>query len=174
MKEIIDHQALKRTLVRISHEIIERHKGVSNIVLVGVQTRGAFLAKRIQQNLEQFEGEKIACGVLDISKYRDDEKKQDRNLTNIDFDLTNKDVILVDDVLFKGRTVRAALDALFDLGRPRSIQLVVLIDRGHRELPIRADFVGKNIPTSLSEDVSVQLEEIDGIDRVLLSSIKQI
>lgn len=171
VKEIIDQQAIKRTLVRISHEIIERNKGIGNIVLLGVHTRGAFLAKRIQSNLKQFEGEELPCGIIDIAKYRDDEKKRDVSQTQVDFDITDKDVILVDDVLFKGRTVRAALDAIFDLGRPRSIQLVVLIDRGHRELPIRADFVGKNIPTSISEDVAVQLVETDGVDRVILSTV---
>ncbi|WDC84058.1 bifunctional pyr operon transcriptional regulator/uracil phosphoribosyltransferase PyrR [Caloramator sp. mosi_1] len=171
--KLLDENSIRRTLVRLSHEIIEKNKGVSDIALVGIKTRGVPIAKRIAEFINQFEGVDIPVGILDITLYRDDltEKYEDPKIndTKIDFDIKNKKIILVDDVLFTGRTVRAALDAIVDIGRPKSIQLAVLIDRGHRELPIRADYVGKNVPTSLSEIVHVHLKEIDGEDVVLIS-----
>ena len=151
--------------MRIAHEILEKNKGIQNLGIVGIRTRGAFLAKRIQECIKEIEGREIPVGILDINLYRDDLTLIDSQPvvreTLINFDITDKKVILVDDVLFSGRTVRAALDAMIDFGRPASIQLVVLIDRGHRELPIRADYVGKNIPTSLDQDVQVILDESD-------------
>jgi pyrimidine operon attenuation protein / uracil phosphoribosyltransferase len=159
-------------LTRIAHEIIERNKGIDDCVLIGIKTRGIYLAKRLAERIEQIEGKAIPVGELDITLYRDDltVKTIDREPlvkgTDVPFDVTNKKVILVDDVLFTGRTVRAAMDAVMDLGRPAQIQLAVLVDRGHRELPIRADFVGKNIPTSSSELIVVELTEVDELDRV--------
>lgn len=171
--KLLDENSIRRTLIRLSHEIIEKNKGVSDIALIGIKTRGVPIAKRIAEFIKQFEGVDVPVGVLDITLYRDDltEKYEDPkiNETKVDFDIKNKKLILVDDVLFTGRTVRAALDAIVDLGRPKSIQLAVLIDRGHRELPIRADYVGKNVPTSLSEIVHVHLNEIDGEDAVLIA-----
>ncbi|MCX7695967.1 MAG: bifunctional pyr operon transcriptional regulator/uracil phosphoribosyltransferase PyrR [Caloramator sp.] len=171
--KLLDENSIRRTLIRLSHEIIEKNKGVSDIALIGIKTRGVPIAKRIAEFIKQFEGVDVPVGVLDITLYRDDltEKYEDPkiNETKVDFDIKNKKLILVDDVLFTGRTVRAALDAIVDLGRPKSIQLAVLIDRGHRELPIRADYVGKNVPTSLSEIVHVHLKEIDGEDVVLIA-----
>jgi pyrimidine operon attenuation protein / uracil phosphoribosyltransferase len=173
---LMDEKGIERTIVRLSHEIIERNKGIANLVLVGVRTRGEFIARRINQRIRQLEKGDIPCGFIDITLYRDD--LQTRSLetpelkgTEIDFDITDKHVILVDDVLYTGRTTRAALDELMDHGRPASIQLAVLVDRGHRELPIRADFVGKNIPTSFGEEVKVQVKEIDGKDEVVLVSV---
>ena len=168
---ILNAADLDRVIKRISHEILERNRGSESLVVIGLQKRGVPLGKRIAANIEAFEGKKIGFGKLDISFYRDDfasKIKADIEKTEIDFDVTDKNVILVDDVLFTGRTIRAALDAIIDLGRPKSIQLVVLIDRGHRELPIRADYVGKNLPTSKNEMVSVRLEETDGEDSVIL------
>lgn len=168
---ILSEGDIKRVLRRISHEILERNKGCKNLVFIGIQKRGVPLAKRIAKNIEEFEGEKIKVGKLDITFYRDDigeRIKSDVQITDIPFEIKDKDIILVDDVLFTGRTIRAALDAIIDFGRPKSIQLVVLIDRGHKELPIRADYVGKNLPTSLNEFVEVKLEEIDGIDKVTI------
>ncbi|MCR1900753.1 bifunctional pyr operon transcriptional regulator/uracil phosphoribosyltransferase PyrR [Ligilactobacillus apodemi] len=178
-KEIIDAITMKRALTRMTYEIIEKNKGVDNIVLVGIKTRGIYLAKRIAARLQQLEDVTIPVGELDISLYRDD-VHHDANEKNepvvrgsqIAFDINDKHVILVDDVLFTGRTIRAALDALMDQGRPKTINLAILVDRGHRELPIRADFVGKNIPTSLNEEVSVFVEEIDGKDGIELKTIK--
>lgn len=171
--KLLDQNGIRRTLVRLSHEIIEKNKGVEDIALVGIKTRGVPIAKRIAEFIKQFEGVDVPVGTLDITLYRDDltEKYDDAKLnkSEINFDLTNKRVILVDDVLFTGRTVRAALDALIDIGRPKAIQLAVLVDRGHRELPIRADYVGKNVPTSLSEIVHVHLAEIDGEDMVIIA-----
>ncbi|MEG1528053.1 MAG: bifunctional pyr operon transcriptional regulator/uracil phosphoribosyltransferase PyrR [Clostridia bacterium] len=168
---LMDEIAIDRALTRISHEIIEHNKGVSNIALVGIVTRGAPLCYRLSQKLASLEGE-VLCGKLDITLYRDDltelSSSAQLNNTSIDFDVTGKDIILVDDVIFTGRTVRAGLEAIIALGRPRSIQLAVLIDRGHRELPIRPDYVGKNIPTSLNEVVAVRLFETDKIDSVAL------
>jgi pyrimidine operon attenuation protein/uracil phosphoribosyltransferase len=169
---IIDPQGLDRTLKRLAHEILEKNKGAGNIVIVGIRTRGEFLARRITRLIEEGEGIKVPRGSLDITLYRDDllGKLEQPRLqgTDIPFDMTGKDVVLVDDVLFTGRTIRAALDELVDLGRPRSIQLAVLIDRGHRQLPIRADFVGKNVPTSSDESIRVHVSEVDGEDSVLL------
>lgn len=175
MKEktkLLDEAAIKRAIKRISHEIIERNKGTEDLILVGIKTRGMPLAKRIEKNIEEIEGVTIPTGELDISLYRDDLSNKDTvdeatvNMTNIQHDIKGKNVILIDDVLFTGRTVRAAMDAIIDLGRPKTIQLAVLVDRGHRELPIRADYVGKNIPTSIKEVIKVQLQEVDGIDQV--------
>ena len=159
---VLDRQALSRALVRISHQITEKNHGCENIVFVGIKTRGVPLANRIAENIESFENQSVPVGVLDITLYRDDLSKVNPdpvlNHTDISFDIVDKTVILVDDVLFTGRTARAAMDAVMALGRPAAIQLAVLVDRGHRELPIRADFVGKNIPTSKSEVVSVKLD----------------
>jgi len=169
---IMDRTAIRRAPIRISHEIIEKNKGVEQVVLVGIRTRGIFLAERLSQFIAQFEGVRLPVGELDITLYRDDlrAKKQQPEVvgTRIPFDVTGKKVILVDDVLFTGRTIRAAMDAVMDLGRPQLIQLAVLIDRGHRELPIRPDYVGKNVPTSRHEVVAVELEEPDEQERVLL------
>ncbi|MDZ5470724.1 bifunctional pyr operon transcriptional regulator/uracil phosphoribosyltransferase PyrR [Bacillus sp. 31A1R] len=169
---VLDEQAIRRALTRIAHEIIEKNKGIEGCVIVGIRTRGIYLAERLAQRIEQIEGKKVSVGELDITLYRDDLTKKTADHeplvkgSNIAKDITNQKVILVDDVLYTGRTVRAALDALIDIGRPASIQLAVLIDRGHRELPIRADYVGKNIPTSSSEKIVVELEEEDGVDQV--------
>lgn len=169
---VIDEEGLKRTIIRLAHEILERNKGSKNIVLIGMRTRGEFLANRIHKKIEEIDNSKIPLGVLDATLYRDDFRRRlkqpEVSVTNITFDITEKDVILIDDVLYTGRSVRAALDALMDLGRPNTIQLCVLVDRGHRELPIKADFVGKNIPTSINEEVKVQMKEIDEEDAVYL------
>jgi len=161
-------------LARVAHEIVERNKGAEDIVLVGMWTRGVPLAKRIAEAVESFEGIPIPVGDLDIGPYRDDispsELESAVRSTNIPVDITDKHVILVDDVLYTGRSIRAAMDALMDLGRPKSIQLAVLIDRGHRELPIRADYVGKNMPSSRSEKIQVHLKETDGIDEVTITN----
>ncbi len=169
---VLDEQAIKRSLTRIAHEIIERNKGIKDCVLVGIKTRGIFLANRLAERVQQIEGKEIQVGEIDITLYRDDLTKKTKDEeplvkgSRIEANVTDKKVILVDDVLFTGRTVRAAMDALVDIGRPSQIQLAVLVDRGHRELPIRADFVGKNIPTSSSEKVVVALKEVDGKDQV--------
>ncbi|MCC6397897.1 MAG: bifunctional pyr operon transcriptional regulator/uracil phosphoribosyltransferase PyrR [Bacteroidetes bacterium] len=170
--QIIDQDGFDRTTIRLAHEILEKNKGAGNIVIVGIRTRGEFLAHRIARIIEEVEHTKLSIGSLDITLYRDDllGKLEQPELkgTDILFDLNGKDVILIDDVLFTGRTIRAALDELIDLGRPRTIQLAVLIDRGHRQLPIRADYVGKNIPTSSQESIRVHVREVDGEDAVLL------
>lgn len=170
--ELMDEKAIKRTLTRISHEIIEKNKGVENLILMGIKSRGVPIAHRIADLIEMFEGTKVIVGEIDITKYRDDLKRpenlKEHNSIKLGEDITGKKIILVDDVLFTGRSVRAAIDAIIDIGRPEMIQLAVLIDRGHRELPIRADYVGKNIPTSRKEDISVQLKEIDGAETVAL------
>lgn len=167
---LMDQPAMGRALTRIAHEIVERNKGGENLVLVGIKTRGAPLANRLQAKIKEIENITVPVGELDITLYRDDLNKitADPQLidTKIDMDVNGKTVILIDDVLYTGRTVRAAMDAVMDVGRPSQIQLGVLIDRGHRELPIRADYVGKNIPTSKEEIIVVQLEEIDGQDEV--------
>ena len=171
---ILDEQAINRALTRIAHEIIERNKGIEECILVGIKTRGAFLAQRLADKIEYIEGKPIKTGELDITLYRDDlslKNDTDEPLVqqvDIAHDVKDKKVILVDDVLFTGRTVRAAMDAVMDLGRPSQIQLAVLIDRGHRELPIRADYVGKNIPTSSSERIVVKVTETDEIDAVTI------
>lgn len=168
--KIMDEKAIGRAITRISHEIIERNKGIENVVLIGIKTRGVPVASRIANKIETIEGQNIQTGEMDITLYRDDLSKKQIdpvvNSTKIDFDITDKTVVLVDDVLYTGRTVRSALNALMDLGRPKSIQLAVLVDRGHRELPIRADYVGKNVPTSKNEIISVKLSECDKEDSV--------
>ncbi len=172
-KNIIMNAAdIRRTLARISHEIIERNKSTRHLVLVGMHTRGVPLANRLAANIEGFEGLNIPVGALDISLYRDDLSSLDlqpvvKN-TDIPVNIDDKVIVLVDDVLYTGRSIRAAMDALIDLGRPHSIQLAVLVDRGHREIPIRADYVGKNIPSSRHEEIQVRLSESDGIDEVAL------
>lgn len=169
---VLDEQAIRRALTRIAHEIIERNKGVENLILVGIRTRGIFLAKRLAEKIGQIEGREVPVGELDITLYRDDLsiKTKDKEPlvkgSDIPVDIHNKTVVLVDDVLYTGRTVRAGMDALIDFGRPGNIQLAVLIDRGHRELPIRADYVGKNIPTSKTERVVVEVVEVDQKDQV--------
>ncbi|PTL39699.1 bifunctional pyr operon transcriptional regulator/uracil phosphoribosyltransferase PyrR [Alkalicoccus saliphilus] len=174
-KEILDEQAIRRALTRIAHEIIERNKGIENCVLVGIKTRGAYLAERLAERIKEIEGERIDTGEIDITLYRDDltYKKQNEEPevhgTDIKVNVKDRKVILVDDVLYTGRTVRAALDAVMDLGRPAQIQLAVLIDRGHRELPVRPDFVGKNVPTAKSEIIEVKLRETDQDEAVVLN-----
>jgi len=171
--KILDKEAINRSIMRIAHEIIEKNKGIAELCLVGIRNRGVHLAKRLSDNIKKIENKDIPCGTLDITLYRDDLAMASGQplvrKTEIDFDLNDRKLVLVDDVLYTGRTIRAALDALNDFGRPKSIQLAVLIDRGHRELPIRADFVGKNIPTSSQEAVEVHLEEADGSDEVLIA-----
>ncbi|MGT2887450.1 bifunctional pyr operon transcriptional regulator/uracil phosphoribosyltransferase PyrR [Streptococcus didelphis] len=166
-KEILDELTMKRAITRITYEIIERNKKLDNLVLAGIKTRGVFLARRIQERLSQLEGLDIAVGELDTKPYRDDVKSE-KDTTLMPVDINGKDLILVDDVLYTGRTIRAAIDNIFTLGRPARVGLAVLIDRGHRELPIRADYVGKNIPTSSSEEIIVEVIEVDGQDRVSL------
>ncbi len=170
MNQIINAEEMNRAITRISHEILEKNKGADRIVLIGIRTGGAILAKRFQSQIHSIEGKEILLGLLDITLYRDDltEIGPQPNVgeTEIDFNVDGKKVILVDDVLFTGRTIRCALDALIDFGRPESIQLAVLIDRGHRELPIKPDYVGKNIPTSKNEKVIVKFKEQDGEDGV--------
>ncbi|WP_373713870.1 bifunctional pyr operon transcriptional regulator/uracil phosphoribosyltransferase PyrR [Streptococcus sp.] len=166
-KEIVDDMTMKRAITRITYEIIERNKNLDNIVLAGIKTRGVFIAKRIQERLKQLEGIDVPLGELDTKHFRDD-IKVDEDTTIMTADINNRDVILVDDVLYTGRTIRAAIDNLVSLGRPARVSLAVLVDRGHRELPIRADYVGKNIPTSRSEEIIVHMTEVDGQDTVLL------
>ena len=171
---VMDAEAVRRALVRIAHEILERNKGAEALALVGIRTRGAILAQRLAKAIETIDRRQIQVGVLDITLYRDDLSRIAPNpivhATDIPFDVTDLHLVLVDDVLFTGRTIRAALNALSDLGRPKAIQLAVLIDRGHRELPIRADYVGKNIPTSLREHVEVRLGELDEAEEVVLET----
>ena len=166
---------IRRTLARIAHEIIERNKTTDSLMLVGVHTRGVPLARRLAKDIGEFEGARIPVGALDIYPYRDDLAALDLEAvvhgTDIPADVDGKSIVLVDDVLYTGRSVRAAMDALIDLGRPKSIQLAVLIDRGHRELPIRADYVGKNMPSSRHEEIQVRLVETDGVDEVALISV---
>ncbi|GHT01327.1 bifunctional protein PyrR [Synergistales bacterium] len=175
MKEkakIMDAAAIERALQRIAHEIIERNKGATNVLLIGIQRRGVPLAKRLAEHIRKAEGIDVPVGSLDITFYRDDLSLVNEhpvlNGTALPFKITDKDVVLTDDVLFTGRTTRAALDALVDSGRPRTIQLAALIDRGHRELPIRADFVGKNVPTSHSEVIAVRVKPYDSAEEVVL------
>ncbi|MBZ6002979.1 bifunctional pyr operon transcriptional regulator/uracil phosphoribosyltransferase PyrR [Leuconostoc gelidum subsp. aenigmaticum] len=168
-KEVLDSASLQRALTRITYEIIERNKGGQDLILVGIKTRGEFLAQRIASRLEQLEGVKIPVMAIDITNFRDDVLNQEDNLGLNEAEKNNiadKNIVLIDDVLFTGRTIRAALDALIHIGRPNSISLAVLVDRGHRELPIRADFVGKNIPTAQNEKIKVLVQEIDGHDAV--------
>ncbi len=173
MRRIMEPADIKRALARIAHEIIERNRGVDDVVLVGIHTRGAPLAERLAEALIDFEGVKVPVGTLDIGLYRDDLDTHPTvaiGPTDLPTDITDATVILIDDVFYTGRTTRAALDALADLGRPRSVQLAVLVDRGHRELPIRADYVGKNLPTSSKEKVAVRLHETDNEEGVWLMS----
>ena len=169
---VLDEQAIRRALTRIAHQIIEKNKGIEDCVLVGIKTRGVYLAERLAEKIRQIEGKEIASGELDITLYRDDLSKKTEDMeplvkgSHIPSGVTDKKVIMVDDVLYTGRTVRSGMDAIMDYGRPSQIQLAVLVDRGHRELPIRADYVGKNIPTSSSERIKVELLEIDGQDQV--------
>jgi pyrimidine operon attenuation protein/uracil phosphoribosyltransferase len=168
MKEILDENSIKRSLYRISHEIIERNKGVDDIVLIGIKTRGETLANRLRDFIETIEGVQVPTASLDISYWRDDNKKTNNEAPILGIEIEDKIVVLVDDVLFRGRTVRAAMDGVMFFGRARQIQLMILIDRGHKELPVRADFVGKNVPTSIEEDVKVSLIENDGEDAVYI------
>lgn len=171
-KVVMDADGIDRSLTRIAYEILEKNRGTEGLCLVGIRTGGVFLAERLKKKISGMEGVDIPSGILDITLYRDDLRLSDRKpileKTDIPFSLDNKKVVLVDDVLFTGRTIRAAMDALIDFGRPKFIQLAVLIDRGHRELPIRADFVGKNLPSSLWESVVVKLTEKNGIDEVVI------
>jgi len=171
-KKILDKDSLNRIFMRIAHEILEKNKGTQELCLVGIRNRGAFVAQRLAGCIEKIEQKIVPVGILDITLYRDDltliAQQPVVHKTEIDFDITDKKVVLVDDVLYTGRTIRAAMDALIDFGRPKIIQLAVLIDRGHKELPIRADFVGKNIPTARNEMVEVRLQESDGIDEVVI------
>lgn len=164
-KEIVDDVTMKRAITRITYEIIERNKSLDNLVLAGIKTRGVYLARRIQERLKQLEGIELPIGEIDIKPFRDDMKVEE-DTTDMPFDINGKDVILVDDVLYTGRTIRAAIDNLVSLGRPARVGLAVLVDRGHRELPIRADYVGKNIPTSSIEEIVVEVIEVDGKDCV--------
>ncbi len=167
---IMDEKAMQRAVARISYEIIERNKGVKNLCIVGVMRRGVNLAQRIAEKIEEVEGSKVPLGILDITPHRDDRETTPdyRDRTNIPFEVASKKIVLVDDVVYTGRSVRAAIDALMEKGRPQSIQFAVLVDRGHRELPIRADFIGKNVPTSSEEKVVVRVKEIDGEDQVAI------
>jgi len=171
-KILLNSSDIERVLVRIAHEILEHNKGAKNIAFVGIKTRGVPLAQRLAKIIQSMEQVEIPVGSLDITLYRDDVSslsfKHVVQQTYVPFDITNKQVILVDDVFYTGRSIRAALDALIDLGRPETIQLAVLIDRGHRELPIRADFVGKNIPTAHTEEIKVYVREVDAVDKVVV------
>lgn len=173
--EIMDENGIIRAVSRISHEIIEKNKGVENLVLIGIQRRGVPLAKRIAHKIQEVESKSVPVGILDITLYRDDLSMLSEhpiiNGTEINFSVTGKKVILIDDVIFTGRTARAAIDAIMDIGRPKMIQLAVLVDRGHRELPIRPDYVGKNVPTSKNEVVNVKLIEIDNVNMVTISEL---
>ena len=176
MTQVMNSGDIARALKRIAHEIIEHNKGISDVVLLGIPTRGAYLSQRIAESISDLENKKVPSGTLDITMYRDDLRMRPAKalLPTIipDGGIEGRDIVLVDDVFFSGRTIRAALDAVGELGRPRTVQLAVLIDRGHRELPIRADYVGKNIPTSRTETVKVHLSEIDGSDEVLLEGAR--
>ena len=173
--KVVDDQGLDRILTRIAHEILEKNKGSQNLILMGMRTRGEFLARRIQNKLKTIDGADLPLGVLDVTLYRDDFrmriKQPEVSVSDITFDLNENHIILVDDVLYTGRTVRSAMNAIMDLGRPDSIQLCILVDRGHRELPIRADYVGKNIPTSLNEEIKVRMTEVDEEDAIYLVEV---
>lgn len=170
--QIMDKEAIRRAITRIAHEVIERNRGAEGLAVIGIRTRGAYLAERLAREIEKVEKVEVPVGILDITLYRDDFRQRLEQpvvrATEIPFDIDGRDIILVDDVLYTGRTARAALDELMDFGRPRTIQYAVLIDRGHRELPIRADYVGKNVPSSRRERVLVRLEEVDGYDGVII------
>lgn len=173
--EILDENAIMRAITRIAHEIIEKNKGIEDVMLIGIQRRGVPLAKLIAQKIHDVEDREVPVGVLDITFYRDDLSMLAEhpvvNGTEINFSVKDKIIVLVDDVIYTGRTARAAIDAIMDIGRPRMIQLAILIDRGHRELPIRADYVGKNVPTSKSEVINVKLYDIDKINIVTISDV---
>jgi pyrimidine operon attenuation protein / uracil phosphoribosyltransferase len=177
---ILDRDDLRRTLVRIAHEIVEKNSGADRVALVGIHSRGAFLAGRLQSLIEELSDANVPLGEVDITFYRDDVGARpisDQPIVHssrIDFPLDETTVVLVDDVLYTGRTARAAIEALFDYGRPAKVQLAVLVDRGHRELPVRPDYVGKNLPTSRSERVNVRLEECDGVDEVELTTVQEV
>ncbi len=170
---LIDASGMRRTVTRLAHEVIEANRGAEQLAVIGIRTRGEFLARRVARLVEEIEGTPVPVGILDITLYRDDLRgRLDQPLlqsTDILFDVTGKTLILVDDVLYTGRTIRSALNAIMDLGRPKAIRLLVLIDRGHRELPIKADYVGKNVPTAVAHEVQVRMSEVDGEDAVYLS-----
>lgn len=170
--KLMDRKAMERVLMRIAHEIVEKSKGTKDLAIIGIRNRGAYLAEKVAVYIEKIEKIQIPVGILDITLYRDDlttvAEQPVVHKTEIDFDIMGKKIVLVDDVLYTGRTVRCALDALIDFGRPKYIQLAVLVDRGHRELPIRADYIGKNVPTALKETVQVHLQEVDGKDDVVI------
>lgn len=172
IRKILDAEGVHRTLIRMTHEILEKNKGTEALVLIGIERGGAILAERLRAKIQEFENVLVPKGSIDITLYRDDLAESGSQPfmrgTHLEFDITGKKVVLVDDVLYTGRTVRSALDALIDFGRPQWVQLAVMVDRGHRELPIRADYVGKNIPTSMDEEVAVRLAEKDGVDEVCL------
>ena len=173
-RQIMSDQDIRRALARVAHEILEKNRGAEDLVIVGIHTRGVHLAQRLARNLEEIEGNPVPVAALDINLYRDDLNKRSRPVvrpTDIPVGIQGKKVVLVDDVLFTGRTIRAAMDALNDFGRPQQVQLAILLDRGHRELPIRADYVGQNVPTSLDEQVRVRLVETDGVDEVALIQV---
>jgi len=171
--QIMDETAINRAITRITHEIIEKNKGIDNLVVIGIQRRGVSLAKRLAASIKEHEGQDLPVGILDITLYRDDLSMLSEhpviNKTDIPFDVNAKVILMVDDVLYTGRTARAAMDAIMEIGRPKAIQFAVLIDRGHRELPIRADYVGKNVPTSKQEIIHVHLAEVDGINSVVIA-----
>jgi pyrimidine operon attenuation protein/uracil phosphoribosyltransferase len=173
-KVLMTEEDIRRTLARIAHEIIERSKSLDNVVLIGMYTRGVPLARRLAQNIQNYSETNVPVGALDIFPYRDDLPQHDIHpkvtRSEIPFSIVGKSVIVVDDVLYTGRSIRAAMDGIIDLGRPQSIQLIVLIDRGHRELPIRADYVGKSVPSAHDEKIAVKLKEIDGLDQVAIIS----
>ena len=175
VRQVMDGQAIQRALTRIAHEVVERNKGLDGLALVGLRSRGEYLARRIHRAMSDIEGDiRLPFGIVDITLYRDDLDRGVQNPevkgTQIPFNVEEHRILLIDDVLFTGRTIRAAMDAIIDFGRPQAIQLAVLVDRGHRELPIRADYVGKNLPTSRGEEVQVRLAEVDGIDEVVIES----
>ncbi|PKM78462.1 MAG: bifunctional pyr operon transcriptional regulator/uracil phosphoribosyltransferase PyrR [Firmicutes bacterium HGW-Firmicutes-15] len=174
-KVLMDEVAIKRAITRIAHEIIERNKGVEKVALIGIRRRGGPLAVRLAERIEEIEGIKVPVGILDITLYRDDlttlASQPQVHRTEVFFNINDMNIVLVDDVMYTGRTIRAAMDALIDLGRPRTIQLAVLVDRGHRELPVKADFIGKNVPTSKTEVISVLVKEIDGREEVIIQEI---
>ncbi|MCX8130650.1 MAG: bifunctional pyr operon transcriptional regulator/uracil phosphoribosyltransferase PyrR [Clostridia bacterium] len=175
--EIMDESGMMRAITRISHEIIEKNKGINDVILIGIQRRGVPLAKMIAEKIKEVEGATVPVGILDITLYRDDLSMLSEhpiiNGTEIDFPVTGKKVILVDDVIFTGRTTRAAIDAIMDIGRPKMIQLAIIIDRGHRELPIRPDYIGKNVPTARNEVINVKVKDIDGINAVTISDMEK-
>lgn len=176
-RQVLDQDGIQRAIIRIAHEILERNHGTENLLFIGIRTRGVFLADRLQKQILEIEKKKVPMGVLDITLYRDDlgeiGTRPEIRETQIPEDITGKTVVLVDDVLYSGRTIRAALDALIDFGRPKAIQLAVLIDRGHRELPIKADYIGKNIPTSQQEEVILRLKEKDHVEEAVVTERKK-